>query len=70
MPKEQEVREILKRFRKEGWEEESGKGSHVLFRKDGVTISVPTSRKEVKLGTYRSIAKAAGWMQATPRKDV
>lgn len=62
MPKEQEVREVVKRLRKEGWEEESGKGSHVVFRKDGKTISVPTSRKELKLGTYHNIAKAAGWL--------
>ncbi len=62
MPKEQEVREVIKRFRKEGWEEESGKGSHVVFRKDGRTVSVPTSKKELRLGTYRNIAKAAGWL--------
>lgn len=61
MPKEQEVREILRRFRKEGWDEASGKGSHVVFRKDGMTVSVPASKHEVPLGTYRSIAKAAGW---------
>lgn len=62
MPKEQEVREIAKRFRREGWEEESGKGSHVVFRKEGRTVSLPTSKKEVPIGTYRAIAKAAGWM--------
>lgn len=62
MPKEQETKEIVKRLRKEGWDEETGKGSHVVFRKDGVTVSVPTSKKEVKLGTYRSIAKLAGWL--------
>lgn len=62
MPKEQEVREILKRLRKEGWTERSGKGSHVVFFKDGTTITVPTSKREVPIGTYRSIAKAAGWM--------
>lgn len=61
MPKEQEVREVLKRFRKEGWTEESGKGSHFVFRKDGKTVSVPTSKHELPLGTYRSVAKAAGW---------
>ena len=32
MPAEQEVRQIFKRFRKEGWEESSGKGSHVVFQ--------------------------------------
>ena len=62
MPKEQGVREVTKRLRQEGWEEESGKGSHVVFRKDGRTVSVPTSKKELRLGTYRNIAKAAGWL--------
>ena len=62
MPKERETREILRRFRQEGWMEEVGKGSHRVFRKDGITISVPTSKKEVALGTYRNIAKLAGWL--------
>ncbi len=62
MPKEQEVKEIIRRLRKEGWEEQTGKGSHLVFRKGGRTVSVPTSSKEVKLGTYRAIAKNAGWL--------
>ena len=61
MPKEQEVREIIRRFRKEGWAEGHGKDSHVVFRKNGIAISVPTSKHEVPLGTYLSIARAAGW---------
>ena len=52
----------MKRLRKEEWEEESGKGSHVVFRKDGRTVSVPTSKKELRTGTYRNIAKTAGWL--------
>ena len=62
MPKEQEVKEVIKRLRKEQWPEFDGKGSHRIFRKDGVTISVPTSKKELPIGTYRSIAKKAGWL--------
>ena len=62
MPKEQEVREFLKRLRKEGWIEASGKGSHKVFRKDGTMIVVPTSKRELPLGTYRNIAKTAGWI--------
>lgn len=62
MPKERETREILRRLRKEGWAEENGKGSHVVFRKDGVAISVPVSNREQKVGTYRAIAKLAGWL--------
>lgn len=62
MLKEQEVREIIRKLRKEGWEVQTGKGSHLVFRKDGKTVSVPTSSKEVKLRTYRAIAKGAGWL--------
>ena len=61
MPKEQEVREVIKRLKKEGWLEFGGKGSHRVFRKGGMNISVPTSMKELPLGTYRQIAKKAGW---------
>lgn len=62
MPKEQEVREVIKRLRKEGWSEATGKGSHMVFRRNGVMVTVPTSKKELPLGTYRSIAKLAGWL--------
>lgn len=62
MPKERETREIVRRLRKEGWEEENGRGSHVVFRKGGKMICVPVSRKEQKLGTYRGIARIAGWI--------
>lgn len=61
MPKEQEVREVIRRLRKEGWTERSGKGSHRVFRRNGVTISVPTSSKEVANGTFRKIKRDAGW---------
>lgn len=62
MPKEQEVREVLRRLRREGWDEAHGKGSHAVFRKDGITISVPTSKKELGPGIYRQIARLAGWL--------
>lgn len=62
MPTEQEVRQVLKRLRKEGWELESGKGSHVVARKCGRMVTVPTAKKEIPLGTYRNIAKGAGWL--------
>ena len=62
MPTEQEVRQVMKRLRKEGWELESGKGSHVVARKDGHMVTVPTAKREIPIGTYRNIAKGAGWM--------
>ena len=61
MPKEQEPAQVPKRFRKEGWTLYTGKGSHVVVRKDGIQISVPTSKIEIPIGTYRKIAKVAGW---------
>lgn len=62
MPAEQEVRQVLKRLRKEGWDLESGKGSHVVARKDGRMVTVPTAKREISIGTYRNIAKGVGWM--------
>jgi predicted RNA binding protein YcfA (HicA-like mRNA interferase family) len=60
---QRDVREVLKKLNKEGWHERAGKGSHRLFTKESVetTISVPTSKKELKKGTYDTIAKQAGW---------
>ena len=52
---------MLKRLKKEGWELESGKGSHVVARKDGKMVTVPTAKREIPIGTYRNIAKGAGW---------
>ena len=62
MPTEQEVRQVLKRLRRDGWEIESGKGSHVVARKGGRMVTVPTAKREIPIGTYRNIAKGAGWM--------
>lgn len=62
MPKEQEVKEVVKRLRKEGWVERKGKESHLVFMKDGKMVTVPTAKKEIPIGTYRNIAKAVGWL--------
>lgn len=61
MPKEQEVKEVIRRLRAEGWSERTGKGSHRVFKKGDATISVPTSDKEVANGTFRKIKRDAGW---------
>ena len=66
MPKEREVRYVLKRLAKEGWEPRKGaskgKGSHRVLEKDDKSISIPMSRRELRIGTYRQIAKDAGWL--------
>jgi predicted RNA binding protein YcfA (HicA-like mRNA interferase family) len=55
------TRDVVARLRREGWKDESGRGSHLLFKKDGITVSVPTSKKEIAKGTYNKIAKLTGW---------
>ena len=58
---ERTSKRIVKRLRAEGWSFVSAKGSHHKFRKDGQTVIVPHPKKDLPLGTARSIAKMAGW---------
>ena len=54
-------RAIVKRLLAEGWALVSVKGSHHKFRKGTMTLIVPHPKKDLPLGTARSIAKMAGW---------
>lgn len=54
-------REIVKRLRKEGWEEFKGKGDHKNFRKEGRLVTVDMGVREIPMGTLRSIFRQAGW---------
>jgi predicted RNA binding protein YcfA (HicA-like mRNA interferase family) len=45
----------------EGFVAVSSKGSHRKFRKGALTVIVPHPKKDLPLGTARSIAKMAGW---------
>ena len=55
-------RTIVKRLLDEGWTIVSVKGSHHKFRKGTVTLIVPHPKRDLPLGTARSIAKMAGWI--------
>lgn len=58
-------RQILDELLSDGFRDAATpEASHILehVRRDGVQISVPTSKKEVPIGTYRKIAKTAGWL--------
>lgn len=59
---ERNSRLIVKRLRAEGYELVGSKGSHHKFRKGAATIIVPHPKKDLPLGTARSIARAAGWI--------
>lgn len=63
MPKEQEPRQVIKRLVLEGWIQRKGKGDHANFTKAGYpVVTVDTGVKELPIGTYRNIAKKAGWL--------
>ena len=55
-------RAIVKRLLDEGWAIVSVKGSHHKFRKSTVTLIVPHPKRDLPLGSARSIAKMAGWI--------
>lgn len=59
---ERNSKKIIKRLEAEGWSFVSTKGSHQKYRKDGQTVIVPHPKKDLPIGTARSIAKMAGWI--------
>jgi len=38
----------------------SQKGSHQKYQKEGFTVIVPSPRKEIPVGTFRSIVRQSG----------
>lgn len=58
---ERDSRKIVKRLLSDGFVLVSTKGSHHKFRKDQTTVIVPHPKRDLPLGTARSIAKMARW---------
>ena len=54
-------RDIVKRLKAEGFELVSVKGSHHKFRKGAIAVVVPHPKKDLPIGTARSIASRVGW---------
>ena len=56
-------REIIQRLNREGWALVRTKGDHHVFRKPdgGGIVVVPHPKRDIPLGTLRSIFKQAGW---------
>ncbi len=50
--------EAISRLRREGW---PGRGSHLVFRKNGRRVVVENHRGDIPTGTLRQICKQAGW---------
>lgn len=62
MPKLYSSSEIIKVLQKRGFVYVSQKGSHAKFRKVGnsvLTVIVPAGKKEIPLGTFKSILRQA-----------
>ena len=52
---------IVKRLLADGFELVAIKGSNNKFRKGALTVIVPHPKRDLPLGTARSIAWMAGW---------
>ncbi|MFA6126974.1 MAG: type II toxin-antitoxin system HicA family toxin [Bacteroidales bacterium] len=57
LPSSREVISILER---NGFVFISQKGSHLKFNKGVFTVIVPAARKEIPIGTYKSIVRQSG----------
>ena len=55
------AREAIARLRREGWQQRSGKGSHLVFMRDGQITVVSNHKGDIPKPTLRSICKQAGW---------
>jgi predicted RNA binding protein YcfA (HicA-like mRNA interferase family) len=55
-------RKIIQRLKDDGFELVAVKGSHHKFRKGDRTVIVPHPKKDLPIGTARSIARQAGWI--------
>jgi len=53
-------RVIINVLKKQGFIFISQKGSHVKYRKTDKTVIVPHPRKEIPMGTFRSILRQSG----------
>ena len=53
-------KEVIQLLEDNGWEHVRTNGSHWMFKKDGNLVVVQHPRKDVPIGTYRSILKQAG----------
>jgi predicted RNA binding protein YcfA (HicA-like mRNA interferase family) len=55
------AREAMNRLRREGWTERPGKGSHVVFKKEGHRVVIANHSGDIPRGTLRAICEVAGW---------
>lgn len=69
MELETNSRRLLKLLKEAGFEEVSSKGSHLKLRKGDRTVILPHPKKDLPLGTVRSIYQQAGLLQPPARRE-
>ena len=52
--------QITKTLLKSGFQLVSQRGSHQKYQKESFTVIVPSPRKEIPIGTFRSIVRQSG----------
>lgn len=62
---ETDSRKIIQLLKAEGFEEVSQRGSHLKLRKGDRTVIVPHPKKDLPMGTVRSIYRQAGLLGQT-----
>ena len=54
-------KELIKRLRKEGWALDRIKGSHHIYKKDGMLVAIPVhGHEDLPAGTLKHIIKHTG----------
>jgi len=53
-------RDIIRALHKAGFEEHRRRGSHRIFKKGSLRVTVPVHPRDLKRGTVRSIIEQAG----------
>jgi predicted RNA binding protein YcfA (HicA-like mRNA interferase family) len=56
-------RKVIDRLRRDGWEHVATRGSHHQFKHPTLEgrVTVPHPKKDLPLGTLKSIFRRAGW---------
>lgn len=60
MPKLKSSKSIITILLKRGFIFISQNGSHMKYRKGAYTVIVPANKKEIPIGTFRSIVRQSG----------
>ena len=58
------LKNLICLIEKNGWKYDRTKGSHYIYVKNGIALSVPKHNKDIGKGLYHKILKEAGIKQS------